>query len=265
MVTSFLQGGLGNQLFQVATAYNIAKKNSDYAEFNFNNSHTPLQGNNVSKYKNNIFKEFKHSDNILIENFFYQKGHAFENIEYKKNLQINGYFQSEKFFIENKEDIVKKFKVGIKSEILKYENVMLFLASIKNNGKPLVSIHVRRGDYLRFPHIHPVCSLDYYKKSMEIIKNKVGEVNFLFVSDDKHWIKENFESLGIISPFNDDIEDLILLSNSDHNIIANSSFSWWGAYLNENRNKIIIAPKTWFGISGPQDQEDTIPNEWIKI
>lgn len=265
MVTSFLQGGLGNQLFQVAAAYNLAKKNDDYSEFNFNVSHTPLQGNNVLKYKNSIFKEFKHSENLKIENIFYQKGHAFEDIEYKKNLLIHGYFQSEKFFIENKNDIIEKFKKGIKSDYIKYNNIITFLEKIKINKKPIVSIHVRRGDYLKFPHIHPVCNLDFYLKAMNIIKNKIGEINFLFISDDKNWIRENFSNLGIISPFNDDVEDLILMYKSDHNIIANSTFSWWGAYLNENEEKIIIAPKLWFGLGGPQDQQDTIPDDWIKI
>lgn len=95
------------------------------------------------------------------------------------------------------------------------------------------------------------------------MKEKIGDFIPIFVSDDKNWCKENFN--GIISPFEDEIEDLILISLSDHNIIANSSFSWWGAYLNENKNKIVIGPKIWFGFAGPQDQDDTIPNNWIKI
>lgn len=264
MVTSFLQGGLGNQIFQVAAAYNLAKKNKDFAEFNFNYSHTPNQGHDVKKYKNTIFSQFNHNDNLNIENIFTQKGHSFENIPYQKNLQLQGYFQSEKFFVENKNEIINKISLGLKKEDEKYRNIENFINFIKKeNNKNIVSVHIRRGDYLKFPHIHTPCTLNYYEKSIYHMKEKIGDFIPIFVSDDKNWCKENFN--GIISPFEDEIEDLILISLSDHNIIANSSFSWWGAYLNENKNKIVIGPKIWFGFAGPQDQDDTIPNNWIKI
>ena len=113
MVTTYLAGGLGNQIFQVSAAYNLAKKNNDISEFNFNECHTPHQGFESFKYKDTIFKEFIHNPNIKIENVFTQKGHSFENIPYKKNLQLQGFFQSEKFFIENKNDIVEKLILGI--------------------------------------------------------------------------------------------------------------------------------------------------------
>jgi hypothetical protein len=265
MVTVYFAGGLGNQLFQVAATYNLAKKFGDEPVFNFNTSHTPLQGNEIIKYKNNVFKEFKHSENIIIDNIFSQSGHSFEEIPYKKNVQLQGFFQSEKFFTENKNEIVEKIINGLKTEDKKYKEIVLWLKKVKeeNNNLPLVSIHVRRGDYLKFPNIHTICSLDYYKNSLNLIKEKIGHFTPIIISDDKLWCKNNL--IGIISPFFDEIEDLILMSNCDHNIIANSSFSWWGAYLNQNKNKVVIGPKLWFGLGGPQDQEDTIPKQWIKI
>jgi hypothetical protein len=265
MITSYLQGGLGNQIFQVAAAYNLAKKNGDIAEFDFNECYTPLQGNQSKKYKDTIFKEFNHSDSILIKNTFTQKGHGFELIPYKESLQLQGFFQSEKFFEENKKDIVEKLLIGIKSEKEKWDKVLGWIGGLSSDKK-LVSVHVRRGDYLKFPHIHTPCGLNYYKEALSLIKEKIGNFTPIFVSDDKDWCKETFKDLEcLISPFSDEIEDLILMINCKHNIIANSTFSWWGAYLNQNHDKIVVGPKKWFGATGPQDQENTIPNNWIKL
>lgn len=264
MVTSYLAGGLGNQIFQIVAAYNLAEKNNDTAEFNFDECHTPFQGKKSTEYKNNVFKEFNHNKNIIIENTFSQKGHAFEKIPYNKNLQLQGYFQSEKFFEENKEKIIKKLLTGIKSEKEKWENVINWVS--KFSDKKIVSFHVRRGDYLKFPDIHTPCSLDYYKKALLLIKNNIGDFRPVFISDDKEWCLETFKEIDcLFSPFKNEIEDLILMINSHSNVIANSSFSWWGAYLNQNQNKVVVAPKRWFGPNGPQDQQDTIPENWIKI
>ena len=96
--------------------------------------------------------------------------------------------------------------------------------------------------------------------------NEIGESNFVFVSDDMEWVKENFKGENIwYSNFTDEINDFLLMVYSDNIVISNSSFSWWGAYLNKNPNKTIIAPKNWFGPKGPKDIEDIIPKDWIKI
>lgn len=255
MITAFLQGGLGNQMFQVAAAYNLAKVNGDDAVFNFNSSHTPLQGKEAHNYKKNIFKEFTHKNVIDATSQFNQSGHAFETIPYKKDMVLRGYFQSEKFFEQSKEDISNKFISGIKSN-----QVEEFTSKIK---KPIVSLHVRRGDYLMFQNVHTLCSKEYYEKAIETIKKKIGDFTLIILSDDKEWCKNNMK--GTISPFENELDELYLMSLCNHNIIANSTFSWWGAYLNQNKDKIVIGPKQWFGIGGPQDQQDTIPNNWVKI
>jgi hypothetical protein len=266
MVTSYLCGGLGNQIFQVVAAYNLAKNNNDSVEFNFDDCYTPHQGNQSIKYKNTVFKEFKHNNNILIENIFSQKGHAFENIPYKKNLQLQGFFQSEKFFESNKKDVIEKLLTGIKSEKEKWLKVLDWIKHNTIHEQKLVTVHVRRGDYLKFPHVHTLCDLEYYRNALFLMKEKIGNFTPIFVSDDKNWCIETFKNIDcIISPWGDEIEDLIMMLNCHSNIIANSSFSWWGAYLNQNSDKIVIGPKKWFGSGGPQDQEDTIPNEWIKL
>lgn len=259
MITAFLQGGLGNQMFQVAAAYNLAKVNKDEAVFNFNFSHTSQQGRPAHKYKKNIFKEFTHKNVIDSTSQFEQSGHAFKEIPYKKDMILRGYFQSEKFFEQTKEDIKDKFIAGLHEEEI-YKRVMDFKNSIPSK---LVAVHVRRGDYLMFHHIHTPCTIEYYNQALSLLKEKIGEFTPIFISDDKQWCVDNFG--GIVSPFTDELEDLILMTVCDHNIIANSTFSWWGAYLNQNKDRIVIAPQLWFGAAGPQDQEDTLPNNWIKL
>ena len=191
MITIDLQGGLGNQMFQIATCYNLAKLNNDVAEFNFNKCETPNQGVDSKKYKNTLFKEFIHNDNLNFDKIFTQKYHKFQPIPYQKNLKLNGYFQSEKYFIENKDIIIDKFNDGIKSEHKKYEKVKNFMDSFKDT-KPLVVMHIRRGDYLKFPHIHTPCSVEYYQKSLIEIESIIGKFTPIIISDDKNWCKENF-------------------------------------------------------------------------
>jgi len=125
-----------------------------------------------------------------------------------------------------------------------------------------VGVHVRRTDYLKFPNIHPFPGLDYYKKSFEVYRDNFA-CTFVVCSDDIKWCKENFVGDDFLfSESNDSIFDLMLLSNCDHNIIANSSFSWWGAYLNCNLSKIITSPNKWMGKNGPQDYYDLTPISW---
>ena len=124
-----------------------------------------------------------------------------------------------------------------------------------------ICIHVRRGDYLNNPSIHPTCTKEYYQKALESFS--FMKYTPIFVSDDIKWCKENFK--GEFSPFKDELEDLTLLSMCNDNIIANSTFSWWGAYLNQSKIKVVVSPKQWFGENGPQDTQDIIPNNWIKI
>ena len=268
MITVYLQGGLGNQMFQIAAAYSHAKKNKDKAVFDLDNSHTPLQGENSSKYKGKLFR-FDHLKNVynVCNKTFSQPNHGYCVIPYEKNQQLQGFFQSEKFFINHKEDIIEIFRKGLKDGYPnRWSSIEIGLKDLRNKShKPIVSIHIRRGDYLKFSGIHDTCSVDYYNKSMEIMKEKIGDFHPYFVSDDIEWCRKIFGDSGSFSSYTDEIDYIILMVNSDHNIIANSSFSWWGAYLNNNKNKVVIGPIRWFGPKGPKDQKDIIPDTWIKI
>ena len=134
-----------------------------------------------------------------------------------------------------------------------------------------VSLHVRHGDYVTNADtnsFHGVCSLDYYKNAVSKIKQEMPLPFFIF-SDDIIWAKENLDFIGNMTfiEYNGatpDHEEMYLMSLCQHNIIANSSFSWWGAWLNQNPNKIIIAPQNWFN-DVSLDTKDLIPNEWIRL
>ena len=129
-------------------------------------------------------------------------------------------------------------------------------------GKPITSVHVRRGDYLKHTDVYCLCDVDYYKKSMEL----VGDSFFIFISDDIDWCKEHFAPLIHLfkdisikfSEGNDELTDLMLMKYCHHHIIANSSFSWWGAWLCINPEKKVIFPPKWFGPACNHDSKDLI-------
>jgi hypothetical protein len=148
----------------------------------------------------------------------------YREIPYMENLCLSGYFQSEKYFSHCKEEIIKHFTKDWNREQINK-----------------ISIHVRRGDYCNI-ECHPVVTLEYIKKAVKYFKD-LGYNDFIVFTDDKQWCSENlpFE----ISNGNER-EDLELMSRCEHNIISNSSFSWWGAWLNPTPNKIVIAPDKWF-------------------
>jgi hypothetical protein len=127
------------------------------------------------------------------------------------------------------------------------------------------SIHVRRGDYLALQNHHPIQSIEYYQNAIDIIGN---DKHFLIFSDDIKWCEENFGGLTNKTYItgNQDYEDLYLMSMCRNNIIANSTFSWWGAWLNKNEDKKVIAPKQWFGVSNSHlDTSDLYCKKWITI
>ena len=256
MISSKLTGGLGNQMFQIAAAHALAILNNDQSCFDFDSCYTPLQGKPSNHYIYTIFKKINKKCDKLLNKQYYENDFSYSEIPYESNLILNGYFQSEKYFIDVKEEIINLFNISDYDKDI--VNEVLSLNEIKSK----TSVHIRRGDYLKFPEIHKTCDVDYYKKAMSMFE----DTTFIFISDDIPWVKNNFVGDNIIySPFNDDIIDLTLMSMCDNNIIANSTFSWWGAYLNQNKNKKIIAPNKWFSENSKINESDIIPNDWVKI
>lgn len=160
------------------------------------------------------------------------------------DVVLDGYFQSEKYFSDCKDIIRKEFT---------FRNQSTYKVPSSS-----CSIHVRRGDYLKLQNHHPICDMNYYTKAMEIIKAD----NYLIFSDDPAWCSDNFkgDQFTVISG-NSSSRDMQIMSQCDNHIIANSSFSWWGAWLNNNKNKIIYAPKNWFK-NKTICTDDLIPKSW---
>jgi hypothetical protein len=260
MITCRLQGGLGNQMFQVAATTALAMELKTKAIFDLGACHTPAQGFTSNKYKNSIFNLINDEplNTVKFTGVYTEPKFSFSELPKQDNIILNGYFQSEKYFVKYKKYIKRLF--NIPEETL--DKVELFLASEVSEHDTITSVHVRRGDYLNLSDYHAPCDVEYYKKAME----KIGDSKFVFISDDIEWCKDNFKGDNIyFSPFKDEIEDLALMSICDNQIIANSSFSWWGAYLCIWEDNITIAPSNWFGPKGPKDQQDIIPKDWIKF
>ena len=254
MVGCYLQGGLGNNMFQIAAAHSLALDNNDISVFNGDN--VGQVHKNINEYKDNIFKNVNIQKNPKYKKTYNEPFFNFNGIKYMDGLLLVGYFQSEKYFKHNKKEIIKLFypnEKHIQHIKEKYEKIL---------DKKTCSIHVRRGDYLNLPNHHPVCTLEYYNRAIELMTVD----KFVVFSDDIHWCRENF--IGdkfIFIEGNSDYIDLWLMSFCDNNIIANSSFSWWGAWLNKNENKKIISPETWFGEDKKLETKDIVPTKWKKI
>jgi hypothetical protein len=189
-----------------------------------------------------------------------------QNLEIKNNSYLIGYWQSPKYFNDMKDKLTEELSVSTSPN--KYNKKILH--SIKNESS--VSIHVRRGDYIKHQTHNQnfgTCDMEYYNRSISYIKDKVPNASFYIFSDDPDWAEEyiNVQGSKRFISRNDqslDYEDLRLMYSCKHNITANSTFSWWGAYLNQNKNKIILTPKLWF-INPSWSDKDLVPNEWIRI
>jgi hypothetical protein len=240
MITCFLQGGLGNQMFQISNAISESRKYLVECKFK-SEAYTPMQAFQPSKYANNIFRNI---DLSLTEE------------EYNNAFILTGYFQSVNYFKEIENEIKEMFsppfdfinKINEYYPELSYENTL--------------SIHIRRGDYLNISDTLPVVDISYINKAIEII----GNYNKVFVfSDDKVWAKENLNNENFIVVENlDDYEELWMMSLCKNNIISNSTFSWWGSFLNKNLNKKVVAPSLWTGPNGPNMDEIYMDN-FIKV
>ena len=291
MILINLKGGLGNQLFQYATGRALSLRNDnklklDITGYSKNNNIDTVRHYALSPFdiKAEIasaaeIKKLKYPFGLISKGWRFFKTTALRifNISFnpkifysKKPLYLDGFFQTERYFID-KEDEIRKDLTLKDSLSPRALEVLSKINSCPNS----VSLHVRRGDYVSDKSTnlhHGTCDPSYYTKAVEYMSTKIGNNIHIFVfSDGIEWAKENIKfpyETSYVSPIKstplDEIEELILMSKCKHNIIANSSFSWWGAWLNQNRDKIVIAPKRWV-LMGEKNYKDIIPSTWHRI
>lgn len=260
-VTVKLAGGLGNYMFQMACAYTYGLKHDKKPVFTTDDS--IVIHKHVDNYKGNILSNVEFVPNHKMDNpGGYQEPdfHYNEIPNIANNVYLNGYFQSEKYFKDNSSEIRNLFSFPeeyVNNTKVKYKDLL---------SQNTCSIHVRRGDYLGSPNHHPTQNMNYYMKA---IKQMPKDSIFLIFSDDIAWCKANFPDLPEKFVFIDgnlDHEDLLLMSLCNNNIICNSTFSWWGAWLNANENKKVIIPSQWFGPAyAHYNTDDLYCENWIKI
>ena len=174
-----------------------------------------------------------------------------------------GHFHTEKYFKHYRNDLIKNLKLpeDLQASI---KNQINFI----NENSNITSVHIRRGDYLLYPKIYGVCNKEYYYRAIKLIKAKYTSSKFMFFSDEMNWVKDNFvdDDFTFAKSTNSAKEDLYLMSLCTNHILSNSSFGWWGAWLNQHLTKEVITPKRWF-----VDDEleklggDIVPSDWIRI
>jgi hypothetical protein len=275
MLYSTLKGGLGNIFFIVATLKSLAiDRKQTICVSDYTNTCTRREEESfwIKTVLSDIKKTDKRPREIKVR--YKERGFKHQKIpETDKGLELDGYFQSEKYFKHNRRQIVNIF-TKYKKQIIKKLQKKLPI------DKKTISIHIRRTDYIKYQHAHVVQDLDYYKSAIERLVGELGykdieELNknytFVVFSDDIKWCKtvELFNSLEnvLFMEKNKAIEDIYLMSMCNHHIIANSTFSWWGAWLNTNKEAITICPSKWFNPNyiKEQDWQDIYCEGWIKL
>jgi hypothetical protein len=295
MIIVKLKGGLGNQLFQYAAAKNLAILNqtsllvdssSGFSKDPYKRSFALLNfcikseiasldvlsaflgKSNIIRYlRNKIPFLFSFINLQYVHERFYHYDEKIANIKSKKNIYLEGYFQSEKYFFQISNEILNEFEFKKKASEINQN----YLVKIKNCES--VSLHVRTYDdanKISYSRVYGNPSIDYYQKAVEHMISKLKNPVFFIFSDNIVWAQKNIliNNAKVEYISHNDLEngheDLRLMKACKHNIIANSSFSWWGAWLNKNPSKIVIAPEKWVQVDYI-DIKDVLPKNWIKF
>lgn len=291
MIVVKLQGGLGNQMFQYAAARSLALRLGSKVYFDTSWFDNIPSTDTKRWYELGCFDIDKNTIDIadyqiiglglgrktklryILSNFNSRRLWSFEVPDHKYHekfkklkgsIYLDGWFTSEKYFINHRDALLKDFTFT--HELNKKSTSII--DKIKDSNS--VSLHVRRGDYITNKNArswHGTTGVDYYKKAIEIIEKKVENPQYFVFSDDIEWCKTNLARLrnvNFIDFNNKGSDDMRLMIECQHNIIANSTFSWWGAWLNDSRSKVVVAPMKW--LSDPKiDTTDVLPERWIKI
>ena len=279
-------GGLGNQMFQYAASYALAKKNGLELKVDLDDYHTFRDRNFELPYafdlkfsiasKKDVKNLIGVHSNIYLRRFLYRVGYRKNMLREKpyvlnkdffditNSIYLEGYWQNYNYFDSIKKDIRQQFKF----KCLKNEEISFFFQKYKK--KNVISMHVRKSDYInnkKNTHLFFNLTNNYYLQAVNFFKLKVSNPHFLIFSDDVNWVNNNINlqntSYEILKPSLSPAKDMALMSLCNHNIIANSTFSWWAAWLNSSVNKIVITPQKWLK-KDPQPIGLKIP-EWISF
>ena len=296
MITCVLMGGLGNQLFQIFTTIAVSIELKD--KFMFPNN--LYGGTRTRTYWNTLLKELKSSvmmkpSNSLKLPVYKEVGFKYNKIQLSSDMVkrnggvlLYGYYQSYKYFENKYEKIAKYIKLDEQRKVIRDtyfvdNNLDIIPTNPENN---IISLHFRMGDYKKLSDYHPIMDTEYYIKSIGLILNKIKYNNdanrrvtilYFYEKEDAADVLTKIELIKKEYPFiefkcadsdsrMEDWQQILLMSCCQHNIIANSSFSWWGAYFNNNPQKIVCYPDKWFGENlKSNDVSDMCPKTWNKI
>lgn len=281
-------GGIGNQLFQYAFYFGLKKRTegnaklaildfSDYAlhqgyelekAFSLNEDYcSQAEKEQIYQYKKNFINRWLRDFRCIDKLGFTEK--KVERLTYidipkkyeSKNLFYKGYWQSYKYF----SDVESTLRDKLQFVPFTDEKNIRFIEQI--SGQETVSLHVRRGDYNSHANLGGICDLVYYQNAIKVALEKLTNPLFIIFSDDIDWCKKSLalENARYVDWNTGDssFRDMHLMSVCNHNIIANSTFSWWGAWLNSNPNKMVIAPDMW--MRNKSSTKDLIPSTWVSI
>jgi len=293
MVIIRLNGGLGNQLFQYAVGHALARKNADILKLDLNAyklqgvAKEEIRGAEILKYNVNAeiatpdeINELKYPKGILsfgarfIEQRLFKKYYSDwhpEILEQKGDVYLDGYFQCEKYFLVELDSLLPQLilKNELNTRFKRYEEN---ISQMSNS----LSLHIRRGDYVtvpKFKKFHDICTINYYKMALSAASSKIDQFSLVVFSDDIGWVKDNLKLQGdvlYVSSIQTDVnkfsaaEELLLMAKCKHHIISNSTFSWWGAYLNPYKEKIVFAPNLW-NRSKINTHKNILPPSWISL
>lgn len=261
MISVVISGGLGNQLFQYAAGYALSKRYNLplTLDTNFYPHQDKLVPKNVDRTRKFILNRFNvkyngirnRSGRILYYRTFKNRP---INLNFKSKVQLRGHWMNLIHFQDSKDDLAKMFTPTVPvanktlDEILRTKSV---------------SLHVRRGDAAKMKKYKGICDVDYYQDQMAEMRSLLGNPRFFVFSDDIAWVKGNIiaDDITYVQGY-DQVIDFHMMSRCDHNIIANSTFSWWAAYINKNDDKVVKYPRKWTNRNTKSEYDALIPEDW---
>ena len=277
MIFIDLMGGLGNQLFQIFTimSYSFTHKIAFKIKATKFDSVSPLD--NISKrptYWHSLLKKlttFTFCENINLP-IWREPDFTYNQIPYyQQDFRLFGYFQSYKYFESQYDKIIKLIRLEKQQQEIREKYNKYF-------NKKVISIHFRIGDYIMRPQYHPILNTSYYIAALKYLSERenIEEYDILYFGEERDYkliqknikhIQKEFPKLNFIQCAYEieDWEQMLLMSLCSHNIIANSSFSWWGAYFNNNIERKVCYPSVWFGPEYNDSIKDLFPENWVKI